>query len=292
MCFSTFSSLYMRCPACDLIYKAGRGSYYETVSAYPQKRPNGYSSDRIQRGRDKLFGHILSVVEGVRNTGRLLDVGCGHGRFLVAARGRGWQVEGIEPSTHAAKIARRQNGLAIYNGTLQEYSGDNPFDVITLINVLDHSAIPWMEISLARKLLRPGGLIYLRFPNGLLHSRIYLLAHKCHISNPARKFLVFHQYSFTPRYIRNLLDDHDFAKTTVLNSPLTEGDPYELFPGQTFAQYVKNLLHFIVRSVRIVSSGKLLLSPSLEVTAIKLHPTGASRFHSRTSRTLPPTAGQ
>jgi len=262
----------MRCRACDLIYKAKRGSYDETVSAYPENSRNEPSSEGIQRGRDKLFDHVLSIVEGARDAGGLLDVGCGQGRFLVTARGRGWQVEGIEPSIQAARIARRQNGLAIYNGTLKGYSGDDPFDVITFINVLDHSAIPWIEIRQASKLLRSGGLIYLRFPNGLLHSRIYLLAHKCQVSNLVRKFLVFHQYSFTPQYIKNLLDDHGFAQITVLNSPLTEGDPYELFPGQTFAQYVKNLLHFIARSARIVSSGKLLLSPSLDVTAIKIPP--------------------
>ena len=129
-----------------------------------------------------------------------------------------------------------------------------------------------MEIRLASKLLRSGGLIYLRFPNGLLHSRVYRLAYICQISNLVRRFLVFHQYSFTPQYIKNLLDDHGFAQITVLNSPLTEGDPYELFPGQTFAQHVKRLLHLIARSARTVSGGKLLLSSSLDVTAIKFHP--------------------
>jgi len=89
ICFSTLSSQYMRCPACDLTYKAKRDSYDETVSAYPENNLNELSSEGIQRGRDKLFDHILSVVEGARDAGRLLDVGCGQGRFLITARGRG-----------------------------------------------------------------------------------------------------------------------------------------------------------------------------------------------------------
>ena len=286
ICFSTLSSQYMRCPACDLIYRAMKASYYETISAYPENRFNKHSSDRIQRGRDKVFRHILGVIELARGEGRLLDVGCGYGRFLVAAQRRGWQVEGIEPSFRVAEIARQQNGLAVYNGTLNEYCGDSSFDAITFINVLDHSAIPWMEIKIANRFLRSGGLVYLRFPNGLLHSRIYLLAHKYRIIKRVHKFLVFHQYSFTPRYIKNLLDDHGFAQTTILNSPPSEGDPYKLFRGPTFAQYVKNLLHFIARYANIFSRGRLLLGPSLEVTAIKKHHVGSDGPYCSTKRTL------
>jgi hypothetical protein len=34
---------------------------------------------------------------------------------------RGWKVKGIEPSIQSAEVAKRQYGLDIYNGTLQEY---------------------------------------------------------------------------------------------------------------------------------------------------------------------------
>ena len=152
---------------------------------------------------------------------------------------------------------------------LKEYAENSRFDVITFINVLDHSALPWFEIRRASQLLRPGGLIYLRFPNGLLHSRIYRLAHKANVSNSLRRFLVFHLHSFTPRYIRRLLHDHGFVQTTVLNSPPSEDDPYKLFPDLTLTTYVKKFIYSIAKCTEIISWRRLLLSTSLEVTAVK-----------------------
>jgi SAM-dependent methyltransferase len=202
-------------------------------------------------------------------------VGTGCGFFLAAAKNRGWEVRGIEPSPQSVEVARQQNVLDVFHGTLEEYYRNEQFDVITFINVLDHSSMPWVEIGRASELLRPGGLIYLRFPNGFLHSRIYRMSHKCGLSNSSRKFLVFHEYSFTPTHILRLLSDHGFVQTTILNSPPSEGDPNKLFPDPIFATYVKKLIYAIAKCIEFTSFRRLLLGTSLEVTAIRpnyLHP--------------------
>jgi SAM-dependent methyltransferase len=152
---------------------------------------------------------------------------------------------------------------------LQDYKGNDQFDVITLINVLEHSALPWREIDQARQLLRPGGLVYLRFTNGSLHSKIYRLGIKCGLSNRISKFLVFHYYSFTPKFIRRLLVDGSFDEIRILNSPLTEGDPNNLFPSQNFATFVKAFIFSTAKCFEAMSAQQLLLGTSLEATAIK-----------------------
>jgi SAM-dependent methyltransferase len=199
-----------------------------------------------------------------------LDVGTGCGFFLVAAKERQWKAKGVEPSIQSVEIARGQNGLDVFCGTLGHYDENGQFDVITFINVLDHSPSPWLEINRARELLRPGGLIYLRFPNGLLHGRIYRIAHKISLAISLRKFLVFHMYSFTPKYIKRLLHDHGFVQTAVLNSPPSEGDPYKLFPNPVVAVYVKKLIYSFAKCTETISCGKLFFGTSLEVTAVKL----------------------
>jgi SAM-dependent methyltransferase len=202
-------------------------------------------------------------------------VGAGCGFFLAAAQKRGWEVRGIDPSPQSVEVARRQNVLNVFHGTLGEYDGNGQFDVITFINVLDHSTIPWVEIARANELLRPGGLIYLRFPNGFLHSRIYRMSQKCGFSNSSRKFLVFHEYSFTPRHIKKLLSDHGFVQTTVINSPPSEGDPYRLFPAPILATQVKRIIYSMAKCIEFISFMRLFLGTSLEVVAVKpnhLHP--------------------
>jgi hypothetical protein len=80
---------------------------------------------------------------------------------------------------------------------------------------------------------------------------------------------VFHQYAFTPRYIRKLLYDHGFVQTTVLNSPPTEGDPNRVFLYPTLATFVKTLVYSVARCTETISYGRWLLGSSLEVTAVK-----------------------
>jgi SAM-dependent methyltransferase len=211
----------------------------------------------------------LDLLAGNQEKRRLLDVGTGCGFFLVAAQKRQWEVKGVEPSIQSVEVARRKNGLDVFTGTLKEYVENSQFDVITFINVLDHSTMPWLEIARAQELLRHGGMIYLRFPNGLLHSRIYRIAYKYGLANSVSKLLVFHNYSFTTRYIKRLLDDHGFVQITILNSPTSEGDHNELFPDPTIANYVKKLIYLVAECTATISCGRLLLGTSLEVTALK-----------------------
>jgi len=266
--FSNYRRPYYRCSECDLIFQIISKSYDDVVATYKKNYFDVHSDDQLGGQRAKLYDHVLELISKKRGIGRLLDVGTGCGFFLVAARHKQWEVKGIEPSTQSAEVAQRQNGLDVFSGTLQQYDRDDQFDAITFINVLEHSTIPWLEIDRARNLLRPGGLIYLRFPNGSLHARIYRTANRHGLSKSLRRYLVFHKYSFTHRYIRRLLHDHGFAQITVVNSPPSEGDPHYLFPTPSLAYCVKRFLHTIAVTAQTLSKGKILLGTSLEVTAI------------------------
>jgi len=266
--FKVFSRIYHRCPRCELIYKESQDSYDKVLAHYREDYFGRYSADQME-GRNRLFDHILDLIEENRGIGRLLDVGTGCGFFLAAAQKRGWEAEGIEPSVQSVEVARRQYRLDVFNGTLWEYDENGQFGVITFINVLDHSAEPWKEIDRARYLLRSQGLVYIRFPNGFLHTRIYRLALRFELANQVGRFLVFHQFSFTPKFIGILLADQGFSGITIVNSPPSQGDPSRLFPHPALAQSIKRFLCSIAKAIEVISDRKILLGTSLEVMAIK-----------------------
>jgi 2-polyprenyl-3-methyl-5-hydroxy-6-metoxy-1,4-benzoquinol methylase len=243
-------------------------SYDRVLAVYRENYFSRCSADQVEGGRNNLFNQILDLIEERKKIGKLLDVGTGCGFFLIAAQKRGWEVKGIEPSVQSVEVARKK-GLDVFNGTLREFYGSGQLDVITFINVLDHSAEPWKEIDRARNLLKSGGLIYIRFPNGFLHTRIYRLALKYGLANEIQKFLVFHQFSFTPRFIRRLLSDWGFSGITTLNSPPSESDPNRLLYRPTLAQFTKRSLHLMAKAVEVISGRKILLGTSLEVMAVK-----------------------
>jgi SAM-dependent methyltransferase len=98
-------------------------------------------------------------------TGRLLDVGCGKGRFLAAARDAGWQVLGVEFSPTSAAAARLAHGVDVVSGDFLEAPLEGDFDVITMWHVLEHLPDPAAAIGRAAELLRPGGRLVVSVPN-------------------------------------------------------------------------------------------------------------------------------
>ena len=151
--FTNYRRAYYCCSGCDLIFQIISNSYDDVVATYKNDYFEGYSHDQLGGQRVKLYDHILELIVRNRGAGRLLDVGTGCGFFLIAAKMREWEVKGIEPSIKSTEVARLQNDLDVFAGTLQEYDEKGQFDAITFINVLDHSILPWHEIDRAKELL-------------------------------------------------------------------------------------------------------------------------------------------
>lgn len=101
--------------------------------------------------------------------GTLLDIGCGTGYFLAAARRAGYRVSGLDLSRPQLELARRLFGLAdLHATTLTDYARSTTpgsFDVVTAFQVLEHVADPVGFIRDARTLLVPGGCLALGVPN-------------------------------------------------------------------------------------------------------------------------------
>lgn len=67
----------------------------------------------------KYLKDRLSIIEQNGYGGRLLDVGCGMGHFLAYPRQGGWQVQGVEVSSWAAKWAQGKYDLDIVTGNFE-----------------------------------------------------------------------------------------------------------------------------------------------------------------------------
>jgi len=97
--------------------------------------------------------------------GRLLDVGCGNGGFLMLAQQAGWQVEGLDFDADAVLTARSR-GLTVRHGGTEVLDGEHDrFDVITLCHVIEHVHDPRSVLCRLHSLLKPGGTLWLDTPN-------------------------------------------------------------------------------------------------------------------------------
>jgi SAM-dependent methyltransferase len=96
---------------------------------------------------------------------RLVDIGCGSGAFVRRARILGYEPEGLEFDRQAVDAAVAA-GLNVRQGSLPEtgLSGES-FDVATLSQVIEHVHDPLAALADVRRILKPGGLVWVGTPN-------------------------------------------------------------------------------------------------------------------------------
>ena len=101
--------------------------------------------------------------------GRLLDVACGTGNFLIAATGAGYSASGIELDPAAASFAAehcpRGRVFPLPLETFRSHYPNEIFDIVTFFEVLEHQANPAAFLQEIRSCLRPRGFIALSVPN-------------------------------------------------------------------------------------------------------------------------------
>lgn len=97
--------------------------------------------------------------------GRLLDVGCGSGRFLKQMALVGWQVAGVEFDPEAAARARTVAPVIFEGDPAEAAFAPDSFDVITAFHVVEHLPHPLPALRNMLGWLAPGGTIIVEVPN-------------------------------------------------------------------------------------------------------------------------------
>jgi SAM-dependent methyltransferase len=107
-----------------------------------------------------MYDEVLGRM-GVGQGTRLLDVGCGSGGALVAARERGAEVSGLDASEALVAIARqRLPNARIEVGEMEALPfGDASFDVVTGFNSFQFAGDANRALSEAARVCRPGGAV-------------------------------------------------------------------------------------------------------------------------------------
>ena len=106
------------------------------------------------------FARTVDFIRRHRGGGKLLEAGCAYGFFLQEAK-RYFTVAGIELAEDAAAHCRRQ-GLAVETGTADEVERSaGPFDVVVMLDVIEHLPDPHATMATLARALAPGGVIVL-----------------------------------------------------------------------------------------------------------------------------------
>jgi SAM-dependent methyltransferase len=166
-------------------------------SMYLRLYVNGAGDERsTDAGRQDLT-IIRRIIAEQNRPGGVLDVGCGPGDFLLTLPA-GLPKYGVEPSTAASTAARKQ-GIAILGPTLDQLPPHATFDVITIVDVIEHLAEPGELLDAAFPHLSPGGSLIIATGNAsyalwrrFFRSRFWYSSFPEHITFPSLRY--FHHW--------------------------------------------------------------------------------------------------
>jgi SAM-dependent methyltransferase len=148
-----------RCGQCGFVQIRDMGDvlrYYESL------QDPSYESGRRERAvqADK----ILFIARRLQPQGRLLDIGCGSGILVERALEMGYQAEGVEPCAWLHDRAC-DLGFPVRLGTFPHPDLMGPYDVITLIDVIEHVPQPLDLLRNIKSALAEEGIVVVATPD-------------------------------------------------------------------------------------------------------------------------------
>ena len=134
-------------------YYAEQGTWAALKSARAKEPAGG--TPRPKRPDLLLSALEVHVPRLASVPGRVLDFGCGDGKFLNRMQERGWETYGIEPSSDAAFRKHRR---------LTDVPDDKSFDFVVLNHVLEHVLDPLEVLKRLAGSLRDEGILFVSTP--------------------------------------------------------------------------------------------------------------------------------
>ena len=136
-------------------------------------------SNAFAYGRSKIDALVSELFGSLPKGGKVLDVGCGTGEHLHRALDAGLKAYGVEPAPAMLEVARRNvPGAEIKQGVATSLPyGDGEFDMVMMVEVLRYLDRADTELALreARRVLKPGGLIFVTLVNRWALDGFYVL---------------------------------------------------------------------------------------------------------------------
>ncbi|MBI2439814.1 MAG: class I SAM-dependent methyltransferase [Lentisphaerae bacterium] len=261
----------VRCRSCGLVYRNVRRKAAALRLYFEREGAAGLSADWIA-SRRKACAEYLALLEPFRRNNRILDVGAGHGFFLSLCAERGWDCHGVETAATQAAFARRHFGLTLTCGAFEEFEcPEEHFDAVTFLNVLEFLPGPRQALRKTHRLLRPGGVVLVRFSNAAFHLAAYKFFTFLGRMHPRLNWAeqtVIHSSAFDRNSITRLFREIGFTDIKVALTALswtTTSD--RRIPG--WQKIFSKLLGAFAYFFYLASFGNFLISPSLVAMARK-----------------------
>lgn len=236
-----------KCSGCGFVITNPRpdinsiGDFYKSDKYISHTGGSKSIIDKIYLQARKLTLHRkLKLITNYKNSGHLLDFGCGTGEFLNHMQKNGWEITGVEPSDNARKKATEITKSFI-NSSLTEIN--QKFDIITLWHVLEHVHDLNEKIKSLKNLLKEDGIIFIAVPN---HESADAQHYK---NNWAGYDVPRHIWHFSKSNMHQLLQNHGLTLAKI------EPMKLDAFYVSLLSESYKTKKNLLIRIINAVING-------------------------------------
>jgi 2-polyprenyl-3-methyl-5-hydroxy-6-metoxy-1,4-benzoquinol methylase len=157
--------LLFRCTACGTARTTGSAPVELYATGTYQQAP-ARAKPLVDTALRVFSGERLRIAaEAAAPPARLLDVGAGRGRFVLAASQAGYLAHGIEPVRERVAEATRSGASVEQAGIANARVEPGSLDIVTMWHVLEHVEDPAGSLRRVSHWLAPGGYLVLAIPN-------------------------------------------------------------------------------------------------------------------------------
>ncbi|MEP6492014.1 MAG: class I SAM-dependent methyltransferase [bacterium] len=213
----------VRCNECGLIYRNPTERTRELTEIYAREAPAPEALRALHAAqRPALRAQARRVRRTLGHGGSGLEIGSYVGAFLAAARDEHLQIEGLDINPEVNAFARSM-GFTVHDGEIANFPTHRTFDVVAILNTFDQLADPRGAAHAARRLLKTGGVLVVRVPNGGFYAALRGQGgRRASATRFARAFLAQnnlltfpYRWGFTPAALTRLLRETGFVVEQV-----------------------------------------------------------------------------
>ena len=152
------------CRSCGFVF-ADPVPHPDVLDLYRQMDDQPYQDSSVPR-RAQMRVLLDLALKSRPHARTLVDIGAGTGLMVAEARALGLNAQGIEPSRWCVETAAAVNQVDLLCGTVQELTNQlGRYDIVTLVDVIEHTVDPLEMLRGAAALLSPGGALLVVTPN-------------------------------------------------------------------------------------------------------------------------------
>lgn len=169
--FKSWPYYYWRCNSCDLIFAGNplpdnlSRLYVQNSHLFPRMHKSNWQvwqDWKIETFRHLGFFTFEETLKGEEK--KVLEIGSDEGKLLEIFKKRGWNVLGVEPNEHFARICKI-SGLDVVNGYIEDISlPDQYFNLVIATHLLEHLKNPHIFLQKVFQILKDNGRLILEIP--------------------------------------------------------------------------------------------------------------------------------